>query len=255
MLSGGAVPLLNLRDASRLVGAAAADDDVALTNNRYSSDVIAVARGGVLTELPPLPSDNALPRWLEERAGIRSASLARASALASISIRHRTSRSLRWLAQLPVGFARRRHQTDSRSRDWTRSASWPPTRIASCSCLAAAALATLRWLERNVRARVRFFAEERGLRASSPLAIGGRGRPIRRGCAARAPRLALLLDERGPGALAEIVSSLGDGAIIDSRVLLAHRLGGDESAGRRLTTVSRATCTGQIRSRTRGSRR
>ena len=37
------------------------------------------------------------------------------------------------------------------------------------------------------------------------------------------------LDERGPGALAEIVSSLGDGAIIDSRVLLAHRLGGDES--------------------------
>ena len=31
---------------------------------------------------------------------------------------------------------------------------------------------TLRWLERNVRARVRFLAEERGLRASSPLAIG-----------------------------------------------------------------------------------
>ena len=31
----------------------------------------------------------------------------------------------------------------------------------------------LGWLERNVRCRVRFLAEERGLRASSPLAIRG----------------------------------------------------------------------------------
>jgi hypothetical protein len=33
---------------------------------------------------------------------------------------------------------------------------------------------TLAWLERNVRCRVRFLAEERGLRASSPLAIADR---------------------------------------------------------------------------------
>ena len=44
VLSGGAVPLLNARDAARLVQAAAANDRVGLTNNRYSSDVIAVAR-------------------------------------------------------------------------------------------------------------------------------------------------------------------------------------------------------------------
>ncbi|HEX5038504.1 MAG TPA: hypothetical protein VFW95_00030, partial [Candidatus Limnocylindria bacterium] len=37
------------------------------------------------------------------------------------------------------------------------------------------------------------------------------------------------LDERGPERLSEIVASLGDGAILDSRVLLAHRLGTDES--------------------------
>jgi hypothetical protein len=87
---------------------------------------------------------------------------------------------------------------------------------------------TLGWLERNVRCRVRFLAEERGLRASSPLAVGAdAGEPP----AQRQPRasLGLLLDEAGPGALSGIVADLADGAIIDTRVLLAHRLGADES--------------------------
>ncbi len=69
VFSGGAVPLLTARDASRLVQTAAADERRALTNNRYSSDVCAVASAAALRDLPPLPSDNALPRWLEERAG------------------------------------------------------------------------------------------------------------------------------------------------------------------------------------------
>jgi hypothetical protein len=87
---------------------------------------------------------------------------------------------------------------------------------------------TLRWLERNVRCRVRFLAEERGLRASSPLASDpnddGPSTP-------RPPRSALgrLIAERGPAALALTVAELGDGAIIDSRVLIADRLGADES--------------------------
>ena len=42
--------------------------------------------------------------------------------------------------------------------------------------------------------------------------------------------LGLLLDERGPAAFGDLVSELADGAIVDSRVLLAHRLGADEAA-------------------------
>ena len=50
--------------------AAAADDRVALANNRYSADVVAIARAWpLLGDLPDLPSDNALPRWLAEVAG------------------------------------------------------------------------------------------------------------------------------------------------------------------------------------------
>jgi hypothetical protein len=40
----------------------------------------------------------------------------------------------------------------------------------------------------------------------------------------------MLLDDRGPSALGEIGRELGDGALIDTRVLLAHRLGADESS-------------------------
>lgn len=85
---------------------------------------------------------------------------------------------------------------------------------------------TLAWLERNVRCRVRFLAEERGLRASSPLAIGGAPARVER---KPTSTLSLLLERRGPAALSAIVAELAGAAIIDTRVLLAARLGSDES--------------------------
>jgi hypothetical protein len=42
--------------------------------------------------------------------------------------------------------------------------------------------------------------------------------------------LGLVLDREGPAALGVILAGLGDAAIVDSRVLLAHRLGADEAA-------------------------
>jgi 8-oxo-dGTP pyrophosphatase MutT (NUDIX family) len=85
---------------------------------------------------------------------------------------------------------------------------------------------TLRWLEGAAAARIRALVEERGLRAASPLA---------RADAAAAPpqrppasALGLILDRDGPGALGSVVGRLADGAAIDTRVLLAHRLGPDE---------------------------
>ena len=41
--------------------------------------------------------------------------------------------------------------------------------------------------------------------------------------------LGMVLDERGPGALGTVLAELGDGAVVDTRVLMAHRLGRDES--------------------------
>ena len=85
--------------------------------------------------------------------------------------------------------------------------------------------ATLRWLERGVACRVRALVEERGLRASSRLAIAG-------AAPSRPPGsiLGALLDRDGPGELARVAARLADAAVIDTRVLFAHRAGADEAA-------------------------
>jgi hypothetical protein len=78
--------------------------------------------------------------------------------------------------------------------------------------------AALRELEERTACRIRALVEERGLRTS----VAGQ-RPA-------ASALGMLLDRDGPGEIGMLVARLADGAIIDSRVLLAHRHGTDEAA-------------------------
>ena len=85
--------------------------------------------------------------------------------------------------------------------------------------------ADVRWLERETLSRTRVLIEERGLRTAAAGVVVGR--PNRR--PARSV-LGLLLDRDGPGSLGRHVAALSDGALLDSRVLLAHRLGADERA-------------------------
>ena len=50
--------------------------------------------------------------------------------------------------------------------------------------------------------------------------------------ARRPPRstLGLLVDRDGPEALGGLLAELGDGAVVDTRILMAHRFGADEAA-------------------------
>ena len=230
VLSGGATPLLNRRDAERLVAAAATTGQVALTNNRYSSDVCAVADASVLRGLPPLPSDNALPRWLEEHAGYTLSELPGRERL-GIDLDTPADIALAALARAAPSWLRRAADTarlEIPRLAEVRAIARDPHR--ELLVFGRSGSRQLRWLERNVRCRVRFLAEERGMRASSPLAI--RADPA--SDSSESPRvhatLGYLLDARGPDALASTVAGLGDGAIIDTRVLLAHRFGADEFA-------------------------
>lgn len=228
VLGGGAVPRLTRRDAERLVEVAGSGAALALTNNRYSSDVCAIGDARVLRDLPPLPSDNALPRWLEERAGFTVTELPGRERLAldidsplDIAMWALAPEAPRWVRDLVDSEDMRVPRADE-----LRALAADPRR--ELLVFGRAGSTTLRWLERNVRCRVRFLAEERGLRASSPMAIGGAGedRPNRR------PRATLgrLLDHWGPEGLASIVAELADGAILDTRLLMADRFGADESA-------------------------
>lgn len=234
VMGSGAVPRLTLGDARRLVeGAGAGGARRALTNNRYSSDVCAVSHAGQLRRLPPLPTDNALPRWLEECAGFTVAELAGRDRLAldldtplDLALLALAPRAPRVLVQL----ARERRMEVPRVSA-LRSLAADPRR--ELLVFGRSGSRTLAWLERNVRCRVRFLAEERGLRASSPLAMRSSSTPCATGgLPARRPRATLgrLLDDRGPAALRDVVGELADGAIIDTRVLMADRWGADEDA-------------------------
>ena len=232
VFGSGAVPRLNAGDARRLVAAAVSGQNETLTNNRYSSDIVALGHAQILRGLSALPSDNALPRWLEERAGVRVKELPGRDRLA-LDLDTPLDVCLAALAPGAAAWLRRAVSDAGLGvprLDELRAIARNPRK--ELLVFGRSGSRTLAWLERNVRCRVRFLAEERGLRASSPLAIGDSSAAA--GSPAAAPRrpastLSTLLAERGPEALAQLVAKLADAALIDSRVLLAARLGGDES--------------------------
>jgi hypothetical protein len=210
-LGSGGLALAGDADLRLFVEAASADGRVALANNRYSADAIAVACAESLLRLPDLPSDNPLPRWLEEVAGYEVGDLA-----------------ARWRLGIdldsPLDLALIGEGDASVRERLARVATVAGDRRAELLIAGRTSATTMRWLERHAAARVRVLVEERGLRASSALALGG-------GAAQRPPRsvLGLLLDRDGPEPFGSIVAGLADAALVDSRVLLAHRFGPDEA--------------------------
>jgi hypothetical protein len=234
ILGSGALPLATDRDLRAFVAAAAADEPRALTNNRYSADVVAMSAGAVdaLHGLPAeLPTDNALPRWLDEVAGVRVDDLRGRWRLAIdldspldviLVAGARAAGSARIIAPERLGPAAGRVTERIRAVGAVLG-----DRRAELIVSGRTSSATLRWLEVNARCRVRALVEERGLRAASRLALADVG-----SAPGRSPRsiLGLILDRDGPAALGERLAELGEAALVDSRVLLAHRSGADEAA-------------------------
>jgi hypothetical protein len=224
VMGSGSIPLARPADLRRLVEVAAGPGGHALANNRYSADVVAISRPADLAGLPPLPADNALPRYLEERAGVAVADLRSRwrlgvdvdTPLDLLVIGGAGARPIRALLGPEPLIGERL----AALRDVVAN------RRAELLVAGRISATTFRWLEGGVACRVRALVEERGLRAASRLAQSGVT------TASRAPRSVLgeLLDRDGPESLARTVATLADAAVIDTRVLLAHRRGADESS-------------------------
>jgi hypothetical protein len=221
VLGAGALPLASARELRRFLDVACSGERRALANNRYSADVIAIGRPADLAGVPDLTEDNALPRWLEEVAGFEVEDLQSRWRLAvdldsPLDVLLTAGTLDKSIDTAPV--------RDRLDRIRTVAGDHRGELVVAGRTSAA----TLRWLERATASRTRALIEERGLRASTTAAMATSDRPA----APRAPRsaLGLLLDDRGPGALGAILGELADGALVDSRVLLAHRLGRDERA-------------------------
>jgi len=221
LLGSGAIPLAGLADRRTFVNCASGHGPMAITNNRFSSDVLAVADVAWLRGLPPsATSDNTLPRWLSEQVGIPVADL---RARYRLGVDLDSPLDLVLLEAQGAALDPGPHPEDApvveRLARIRQVLADPAAELVIAGRTSADALA---WLEGVARCRVRALIEERGLRASGPLAAKVRQRPPR-------SVLGALLDRDGPGALGATLGELGDAALVDSRVLLAHRLGSDES--------------------------
>jgi hypothetical protein len=213
VLGSGAIPRATAADRRAFVDAAAAATPGALTNNRYSADIVAIALArAALRDVPDLATDNALPRWLAEVAGIPVRDL-RGRWRLGVDIDGPLDLALlggRWAGHLTADdwsiVASRRTAIRAVAGD-------PRVELVVAGRTSPAALT---WLERHTRARTRALVEERGLRTSTP----GQRPP--------ASTLGALLDRDGPAALGDILARLGEAALVDTRVLLAHRLGADD---------------------------
>lgn len=229
VLGAASIPLATDPDRRDLVEAAAADAPAALANQRYSADVIAIARADLVLPAVPvdLDSDNALPRWLAEVARIPVADLRARRRLAMdvdspLDLLLLDGARALGRTRLPMPAEAETEAVRDRLARLRALALDPGAELLIAGRLSSA---DLRWAERHTRSRTRALIEERGLRTAIAGALVGR--PNR-----RPPRTVLgeLLDRDGPGALGRHVAVLADGALLDTRVLMAHRSGSDERA-------------------------
>jgi len=213
VLGSGAVPLATPADLGGFVRAARSSR--ALANNRFSADIVAIPRAReILASVPDMPSDNALPRWLTEVAGLPVDDLAGRWRLA-MDIDTALDLVLlggRWAASLDRGDRPRVEDRIARVREVTAD---PHAELVVAGRTSPA---TLTWLTGVTASRTRALIEERGLRTS----VSGQRPPV--------SVLGILLDRDGPGSLGDHLARLGEAAIVDTRVLLAHRLGPDQTS-------------------------
>lgn len=218
VLGSGAIPLARRRDVSDLLAAAGSGERRALANSFYSADVVAIGEAANLASVPDLPSDNALPRWLREEAGYRVDDLRRRWRLAIDLDSPLDAILIGRAADLDDGHTRLVGDRLARIREVVRDAA------AELVVAGRTSATTLRWLERRTASRTRALVEERGLRA---IGLGSGDAPRNQ----RPPRsiLGVVLEQRGPAELGSSLAELSDAAVVDTRVLLAHRLGADEA--------------------------
>lgn len=212
-MGAGSVPLFRSEDFAAL--AQRVKDGRAVTNNPYSSDLLAFPvppDGRVLKSLEGCDRDNALARVLAEQAGLVVEALPR-TVQTQMDIDGPSDLAVLTLAA--TGGPRLRAYLDALC--------WDTTRLQRASALFADPNAQVvvagrvgshvwQYLERETACRVRLFSEERGLEAQGRAAD-----------ASARSLLAYHLQAAGTVRFFQNLAELGDAAFIDTRVLLAHR--------------------------------
>jgi hypothetical protein len=207
-LSSGAAALLTV-DSLRNLANALASGPALVTNNLFSSDIVAWKPAAALRRIEMPESDNALARRLRD-AGLQAQTLER-NAETQFDIDTPTDLAVLALAD---GLGPRLSAQVDRSAPALPGlqAALPLLTDRSTEVIVAGRLAsdTWRYLESETACRVRVFSEERGLRAAGREESGAR------------TILGELLQRAGPDEFFAVIAGLGQALFLDSRVLFSH---------------------------------
>ncbi len=211
-IGGGAGPLLPASEMAAIAEAILASDRQLITNNFYSSDLVAFGPTSTLWQVPPPDNDNELAWLLGEDLGLPIRELTRTG---TTQFDLDTPADLFTLAAHPGTGPHTRAFLDSLSLDTSHlDAALPLMLDRDATILVAGRVSSATWsyLERETACTTRVLSEERGMRASGRQARG----EVR-------SLLGYYLDATGLDRFFETLATMGQALFLDNRVIFAHR--------------------------------
>ena len=211
-ISGGSGILLSADDWRAILQQVIGEPNTVVTNNFFSCDLAAWSPGDALEKIVPPAVDNDLAFRLGEHAGLRVIPLPK-NAATQLDID--TPTDLLTTAQHPAVGQHLRAFLNTTRLDTTRIEEVKTVlgnRNATALVAGRVSASLALFLERATRCQWRIFSEERGMRASGRIARG----EVR-------SLLGYYLDSVGAREFFATLARLSDAAILDTRVLFAHR--------------------------------
>ncbi len=211
-IGGGSGVLMTQDDWHAMAQRVLQQTSLVVTNNYFSCDFVAWSPGHVLSQIDPPSIDNDLAFRLGERAGLNIVALPK-DAATQLDID--TPTDLLTLSFHPAVGKNLRGFLDGAHFDTTRAEklqSLLGNRDATVLIAGRVSASMALFLERETRCQWRILSEERGMRASGREARGG-ARSL----------LGFYLESSGARDFFGTLARLADAAVIDSRVLFAHR--------------------------------
>jgi len=209
-MGSGSVPLLGVDEFRLVVEQLDSRDPRFVTNNFFSADLTAWTPGDAIERCGAFARDNVLPRRLRDDAGLASVILPRTTATQFDLDTPSDLAILSLFETLPPELAEATRPADAAA---ARYRAFMPLLCDRTRQVVVAGRVggsqAWQYLERETACRVRLFAEERGL-ATAP--AGYQARSV----------LGFLLEEVGAERFFQRMAELGDGAVIDTRVIEAH---------------------------------
>ena len=208
LMGSGAVPLLEIQGFKEIIQKFKTPAPFVITNNFFSSDLIGWQPIDAFKKIGDVKRDNNLPRLLRDTANCTPLVLSKSIStqfdldtpadLCVLTLWEKTSQGLRKQTQpndlLPLQQYRKAMPAFCNSE-------------AEIAILGRVGSNVWQYLEQETACRIRIISEERGLTASERKARSIAG---------------YLLEEIGPSRFIQMIETLGDVIVIDTRVLIEH---------------------------------